>query len=64
MLNHSPYDVEFDIIPFGLLTYSVANHEMHHRKFTVNYGQYSMWYDHLMKTFASYEGPMTSAKQL
>ncbi|VEU36159.1 unnamed protein product [Pseudo-nitzschia multistriata] len=57
MLNHSPYDVEFDIIPFGILTYSVANHEMHHRKFTVNYAQYSMWYDHLVKTFAGYEGP-------
>jgi len=56
MLNHSPYDVEFDIIPF-LLKYSVANHEMHHRKFTVNYAQYSMFYDHLMKTFAVYEGP-------
>jgi sterol desaturase/sphingolipid hydroxylase (fatty acid hydroxylase superfamily) len=58
MLNHSPYDVEFDIIPFGILQYSVANHEMHHRKFTVNYAQYSMWYDHLMKTFAAYEGPV------
>ncbi|KAG7369304.1 fatty acid hydroxylase superfamily protein [Nitzschia inconspicua] len=50
MLNHSPYDVQF----FG---YSVANHEMHHRKFTVNYAQYSMMYDHLMGTFAPYEGP-------
>lgn len=50
MLNHSPYDVEF-------LGYSVANHEMHHRKFTVNYAQYSMIYDHLMGTFAPYEGP-------
>lgn len=67
MLNHSPYDVEFDIIPFGILQYSVANHEMHHRKFTVNYAQYSMWYDHFMKTFAHYEGPtpsLKSAKQL
>jgi sterol desaturase/sphingolipid hydroxylase (fatty acid hydroxylase superfamily) len=50
MLNHSPYDVEF-------LGYSVANHEMHHRKFTVNYAQYSMLYDHVMGTFAPYEGP-------
>ena len=57
MLNHSPYDVEFDLIPFGILQYSVANHEMHHRKFTVNYAQYCMWYDHLMKTFCAYEGP-------
>ena len=50
MLNHSPYDVEF-------LGYSVANHEMHHRKFTVNYAQYSMLYDYFMGTFAPYEGP-------
>mmetsp|Transcript_3434 Transcript_3434/g.7503 ORF Transcript_3434/g.7503 Transcript_3434/m.7503 type:complete len:290 (+) Transcript_3434:215-1084(+) len=65
MLNHSPYDVEFDIIPFGILKYSVANHEMHHRKFTVNYAQYSMWYDHFMKTYAAYEGPsVKSVKQL
>jgi len=56
MLNHSPYDVEFPIIP-GLVNYSVANHEMHHRKFTVNYAQYCMWYDHLVNTFAPYEGP-------
>jgi sterol desaturase/sphingolipid hydroxylase (fatty acid hydroxylase superfamily) len=57
MLNHSPYDVEFDIIPFGILRYSVGNHEMHHRKFVVNYAQYCMLYDHLMKTFSTYEGP-------
>jgi sterol desaturase/sphingolipid hydroxylase (fatty acid hydroxylase superfamily) len=58
MLNHSPYNVEFDIIPLGILRYSVANHEMHHRKFTVNYAQYCMWYDHVMKTFVPYQdGP-------
>lgn len=56
MLNHSPYDVEFYLVP-GLVKYSVANHEMHHRKFTVNYAQYCMWYDHLVQTFAPYEGP-------
>jgi len=61
MLNHSPYDVKFAIVP-GLINYSVANHEMHHRKFTVNYAQYCMWYDHLMKTYAGYEGP--DVKQL
>ena len=64
MLNHSPYDVKFPIVPWGLINYSVANHEMHHRKFTVNYAQYCMWYDHLMKTYAIYEGPAgTSAKK-
>lgn len=57
MLNHSPYDVSFDLIPGGILQYQVAYHEMHHRKFTVNYAQYCMWYDFAMKTFAPYEGP-------
>jgi len=56
MLNHSPYDVKFALVP-GAIYYSVANHEMHHRKFTVNYAQYCMWYDHLMKTYTAYEGP-------
>jgi len=57
MLNHSPYDVTFDIIPGGILQYSVGHHEMHHRKFTVNYAQYCMFYDFAMKTFTPYEGP-------
>lgn len=56
MLNHSPYDVTFDIVP-GIVQYKVAHHEMHHRKFTVNYAQYCMWYDLAMKTFAKYESP-------
>ncbi|CAB9505984.1 C-5 sterol desaturase [Seminavis robusta] len=61
MLNHSPYNVEFDIIP-GIMTYKVANHEMHHRKFTVNYAQYNLMYDHLMGTYAPYEGPTSAAE--
>eukprot|EP00934_Nitzschia_sp_Nitz4_P008569 Nitzschia sp. Nitz4//scaffold142_size57810//35068//35937//NITZ4_006498-RA/size57810-processed-gene-0.6-mRNA-1//1//CDS//3329536397//8559//frame0 len=64
MLNHSPYDVQFDIIPGGLLRYSVGYHEMHHRKFTVNYAQYCMWYDFAMKTFTPYEGPGKTAEDL
>jgi sterol desaturase/sphingolipid hydroxylase (fatty acid hydroxylase superfamily) len=56
MLNHSPYNVEFSLVP-GLVKYSVGNHEMHHRKFTVNYAQYCMWYDHAVQSFAPYEGP-------
>eukprot|EP00591_Stephanopyxis_turris_P006377 CAMPEP_0195529876 /NCGR_PEP_ID=MMETSP0794_2-20130614/32519_1 /TAXON_ID=515487 /ORGANISM="Stephanopyxis turris, Strain CCMP 815" /LENGTH=307 /DNA_ID=CAMNT_0040661251 /DNA_START=64 /DNA_END=987 /DNA_ORIENTATION=+ len=54
MLNHSPYDVRWNVVG---LNYSVANHEMHHRKFTVNYAQYCMWYDIWMRTYADYEGP-------
>lgn len=37
--------------------YSVGHHEMHHRKFNYNYGQYCMLYDRLMGTFLGYEGP-------
>lgn len=54
MLNHSPYDVNFGALG---IQYSVGHHEMHHRKFTVNYAQYCMWYDFCMKTFLPYEGP-------
>eukprot|EP00978_Attheya_sp_CCMP212_P008092 scaffold18835_cov52-Attheya_sp.AAC.5 len=54
MLNHSPYDVAFGALG---IQYSVGSHEMHHRKFTVNYAQYCMWYDHLAHTYATYEGP-------
>ena len=53
-LNHSPYDVQFNILG---IKYSVGNHEMHHRKFTINYAQYCMWYDHLVDTFAVYDAP-------
>lgn len=54
MLNHSPYDVQFNVLG---IRYTVANHEMHHRKFTVNYAQYTMWYDQLSGSYADYEGP-------
>ncbi|CAB9504940.1 C-5 sterol desaturase [Seminavis robusta] len=60
LLNHSRYDVEFDIIP-GIMTYKAGNHEMHHRKFTVNYASYNHLYDHLMGTYAPYEGPSSAA---
>ena len=61
MLNHSPYHVQIPLIP-GMIQYRVAHHEMHHRKFTINYAQYCMWYDHLMHTFAPYdEGPSSSS---
>ena len=63
MLNHSPYDVRFPLLPFGLAEYSVANHEMHHRKFTVNYAQYCLWYDHVMGTYTPYEGPSSSSSK-
>mmetsp|Transcript_18575 Transcript_18575/g.28680 ORF Transcript_18575/g.28680 Transcript_18575/m.28680 type:complete len:356 (+) Transcript_18575:58-1125(+) len=59
MLNHSPYNIQW-AIP-GLGTYSVGNHEMHHRKFTYNYAQYCMWYDVLLNTYAPYEGPNGSS---
>eukprot|EP00581_Thalassiosira_minuscula_P003268 CAMPEP_0183738088 /NCGR_PEP_ID=MMETSP0737-20130205/53731_1 /TAXON_ID=385413 /ORGANISM="Thalassiosira miniscula, Strain CCMP1093" /LENGTH=316 /DNA_ID=CAMNT_0025972535 /DNA_START=240 /DNA_END=1190 /DNA_ORIENTATION=+ len=42
--------------------YSVGHHEMHHRKFNFNYGQYCMLYDLWMGTFIEYEGPMSAAE--
>lgn len=42
--------------------YSVGHHEMHHRKFNFNYGQYCMFYDKWMGTFLEYEGPMSAAE--
>jgi len=42
--------------------YSVGHHEMHHRKFNYNYGQYCMFYDKWMGTFLEYEGPMSAAE--
>lgn len=42
--------------------YSVGHHEMHHRKFNFNYGQYCMFYDLWMGTFLEYEGPMSAAE--
>ena len=42
--------------------YSVGHHEMHHRKFNFNYGQYCMFYDLLMGTFIEYEGPKSASQ--
>ncbi|KAL7526877.1 hypothetical protein ACHAWF_001951 [Thalassiosira exigua] len=42
--------------------YSVGHHEMHHRKFNFNYGQYCMLYDTLMGTFLEYEGPVKATE--
>lgn len=42
--------------------YSVGHHEMHHRKFNFNYGQYCMLYDSWMGTYLEYEGPMTASE--
>ena len=42
--------------------YSVGHHEMHHRKFNFNYGQYCMFYDFLMGTFLEYEGPKSASE--
>jgi len=42
--------------------YSVGHHEMHHRKFNFNYGQYCMFYDLWMGTFLEYEGPLSAGE--
>eukprot|EP00571_Detonula_confervacea_P012918 CAMPEP_0172305562 /NCGR_PEP_ID=MMETSP1058-20130122/6819_1 /TAXON_ID=83371 /ORGANISM="Detonula confervacea, Strain CCMP 353" /LENGTH=326 /DNA_ID=CAMNT_0013017191 /DNA_START=70 /DNA_END=1050 /DNA_ORIENTATION=- len=50
------------IITGQWFNYSVGHHEMHHRKFNYNYGQYCMFYDRWMGTFLAYEGPMSTAE--
>ena len=44
--------------------YSVGHHEMHHRRFNYNYGQYCLFYDHWMGTFLPYEGPTSAAEMM
>ena len=51
-----------NIITGRWFRYSVGHHEMHHRKFNYNYGQYCMFYDMWMGTFAEYEGPLSAAE--
>lgn len=48
-LNHTRFDVN---IP-GL--YMVKNHDLHHRVPNSNYGQYIMLWDHIFRTFRSYD---------
>jgi sterol desaturase/sphingolipid hydroxylase (fatty acid hydroxylase superfamily) len=50
------------IITGQWFVYSVGHHEMHHRKFNFNYGQYCMFYDLFMGTFVDYEGPKSASQ--
>mmetsp|Transcript_21774 Transcript_21774/g.47207 ORF Transcript_21774/g.47207 Transcript_21774/m.47207 type:complete len:405 (+) Transcript_21774:208-1422(+) len=50
------------IITGQWFNYSVGHHEMHHRKFNFNYGQYCMLYDLMMGTFIEYQGPLGAAE--
>lgn len=51
-----------NIITGRWFRYSVCHHEMHHRKFNYNYGQYCMFYDVWMGTFVEYEGPLSAVE--
>jgi len=60
MLNHSPYDVDINLI---FMNYNVKAHEMHHRKFTTNYAQYWLGIDHLMGTYMEYDESTTTSSK-
>lgn len=51
LLNHTPYDVEFNLLGFH---YSVRAHEMHHRHPKCNMAQYFMFWDKLLGTYREY----------
>jgi sterol desaturase/sphingolipid hydroxylase (fatty acid hydroxylase superfamily) len=48
-LNHTRYDVN---IPY---LYSVKVHDVHHRLPESNYGQYTMFWDHLLGSYRGYD---------
>lgn len=47
-LNHTRFDVQ---VPF---VYNVNVHDLHHRQYRCNYGQYIMFWDHVFGTYVPY----------
>jgi len=52
-LSHTRYDVD-------LCFYKPRDHDMHHRMFRVNYGQYVHCWDYLFGTYTAWETPTAS----
>jgi len=50
-MNHSPFDIKMNALG---IDFSVRSHEMHHRKLTSNFGQFVMFWDRVMGTYAPY----------
>lgn len=53
-LNHTRFDVSIPNV------FAVRDHDTHHRVFTTNYGQYTMWVDRLMGTYQQYSNASAS----
>ena len=52
-LNHTRYDV---VIPlFGFVIYDSKAHDVHHRIPQSNYGQFTMFWDHIFGSFRPYD---------
>mmetsp|Transcript_2012 Transcript_2012/g.5935 ORF Transcript_2012/g.5935 Transcript_2012/m.5935 type:complete len:250 (-) Transcript_2012:241-990(-) len=52
-LNHTRLDIKF---PFFSSIYQVKYHDIHHWDPSVNFGQYTMLWDHVFSSFRAYPG--------
>ena len=51
--NHTRYDIVFSLVGYTL--YDSKAHDVHHRIPQSNYGQYTMFWDHVFGTFRAYD---------
>jgi sterol desaturase/sphingolipid hydroxylase (fatty acid hydroxylase superfamily) len=51
--NHTRYDIVFSL--FGYTLFDSKAHDVHHRIPQSNYGQYTMFWDHVFGTFRDYD---------
>lgn len=54
LLNHTEFELSFNILGMPGFRYSVGAHEMHHRHPKCNMAQSFMWWDKLMGTYREY----------
>jgi len=54
LLNHTEFELNFNILGMPGFRYSVGAHEMHHRNPKCNMAQSFMWWDRLMGTYKAY----------
>lgn len=61
VVNHLPYDVQFQFLGFQ---YSTRAHEMHHRFPGCNFSKSCMYWDHIFGTFKPYSIPKSREEML
>jgi len=54
LLNHTEFELAFNLLGMPGFRYSVGAHEMHHRHPKCNMAQSFMWWDKLMGTYKEY----------